>query len=74
MWVIKGCELPCGCWESNPSPLQEQSAFLTPLSSLYCISLFCVYRCFAYMHVCELSMCSAHRGHKRASGTMKLEY
>jgi hypothetical protein len=24
--VIDGCELPCGCWELNLGPLEEQSA------------------------------------------------
>lgn len=23
--VTDCCEPPCGCWESNPSPLEEQS-------------------------------------------------
>ena len=27
--VTDGCELPCGCWEPNPSPLQEQEGILT---------------------------------------------
>jgi len=22
--VTDGCESPCGCWETNPSPLEEQ--------------------------------------------------
>lgn len=22
--VTYGCELPCGCWNSNPGPLQKQ--------------------------------------------------
>ena len=28
------CELPCGCWESNPGPLEEQPVFLTVEPSL----------------------------------------
>jgi hypothetical protein len=24
-----GCKPPCGCWEPNPGPLQEQQVFLT---------------------------------------------
>jgi hypothetical protein len=24
-----GCEPPCGCWELNPGPLQEQQVLLT---------------------------------------------
>jgi hypothetical protein len=27
------CELPCGCWELNPGPLEEQPMFLTTDSS-----------------------------------------
>jgi len=27
--VIDGFEIPCGCWESNPSPLEEQPMCLT---------------------------------------------
>lgn len=27
--VMDDCELPCGCWESNPGLLQEQQMFLT---------------------------------------------
>ena len=26
---IDSCELPCGCWELNSGPLEEQSEFLT---------------------------------------------
>ena len=31
------CELPCGCWESNPGPLEEQQVLLMAehLSSLF---------------------------------------
>ncbi|ERE84501.1 E3 ubiquitin-protein ligase [Cricetulus griseus] len=32
--VIDSCELPCGCWESNPGPLQEQQVLLTMGPSL----------------------------------------
>lgn len=27
--ITEGCQLPCGWWESNPSPLQEQQVFFT---------------------------------------------
>lgn len=27
--VMDSCELSCGCWEPNPSPLQEEQAVLT---------------------------------------------
>jgi hypothetical protein len=31
--ITDGCELPCGCWELNSGPLEEQSVLL-PLSHL----------------------------------------
>jgi hypothetical protein len=34
------CELPCGCWELNPGPLEEQPVFLTDDPSLLCIPVF----------------------------------
>lgn len=27
--AVDGCELPCGFWESNPGPLEEQPTLLT---------------------------------------------
>ena len=27
--VTDGCEPPCGCWDLNSGPLEEQSALLT---------------------------------------------
>ena len=27
--IIDGCEPPCGCWELNSGPLEEQSVLLT---------------------------------------------
>jgi len=32
--VTDRCELPCGCWELNLGPLEEQLVFLTPEPSL----------------------------------------
>lgn len=26
---LDSCELPCGCWELNPGPLEEQLVLLT---------------------------------------------
>ena len=31
---IDSYELPCGCWEVNPGPLEEQPVFLTTEQSL----------------------------------------
>ena len=32
--ITDGCESPCGCWELNSGPLEEQSVLLTAESSL----------------------------------------
>ena len=32
--TIDGCEPPCGCWELNSGPLEEQSMLLTSEPSL----------------------------------------
>ena len=32
--VTDKCELPCGCWELNPGPLEEQPLLLTSELSL----------------------------------------
>ena len=32
--VTGGCELPCGCWELNPGPLEEQPVLVTTEPSL----------------------------------------
>ena len=33
-FIIDGCEPPCGCWELNSGPLEEQSVSLTSEPSL----------------------------------------
>ena len=38
--IIDGCEPPCGCWELNLGPLEEQSVLLTCEPSLQLPSLF----------------------------------
>jgi hypothetical protein len=32
--ITDGCETPCGCWELNSEPSEEQSVFLTAEPSL----------------------------------------
>jgi hypothetical protein len=32
--ITDGCEPPCGCWDLNSGPLEEQSVLLTPEPSL----------------------------------------
>jgi len=31
--ITDGCEPPCGCWELNSGPLEDQSVLLTTLSN-----------------------------------------
>ena len=38
--VTDSCELPCGCWELNPDPLEEQPVLLTSEPSLIPLELF----------------------------------
>lgn len=33
-WITWNCELPCGCWESHPDPLEEQPVLWTSVLSL----------------------------------------
>jgi hypothetical protein len=40
--ITDGCEPPCGCWELNPEPLEEQSVFLTSEPSLQPIILILI--------------------------------
>ena len=37
--ITDGCEPPCGCWELNSGPLEEQTMLLTTESSLQPIPL-----------------------------------
>jgi hypothetical protein len=32
--IMDGCESPCGCWELNSGPLEEQPVLLIPEPSL----------------------------------------
>jgi hypothetical protein len=58
-----GCEPPCGCWELNSGPLEEQFMLLTaePCHQPYLIHL---YECFVYISVCVPHMPDARRGEK----------
>ena len=38
--ITDDCELPCGCWELNSGPLEEQSMLLIAEPSPACLSLF----------------------------------
>ena len=38
--ITDGCEPPCGCWELNSGPLEEQAVLLTSEPSLQLPSAF----------------------------------
>ena len=42
--IIDGCKPPCGCWELNSGPLEEQSVLLTSEPSLQPL-------CFSFRHI-----------------------
>lgn len=41
-----GFKQPCGCWELNLAPLEEQPVFLTIKSTLQLQRFFCLFLCF----------------------------
>jgi len=45
--ITDGCEPPCGCWELNSGPLEEQSVLLTAEPSLQPINSFNI-----WMYMC----------------------
>ena len=55
--ITDGCETPCGCWELNSGPLEEQSVLLTTEPSLQPnfkipVILFHVYGCVSVCAPC----------------------
>ena len=59
--ITDGCEPPCGCWDLNSGPLEEQSVLLTPepslqpVTSFLYVSVFCLHACISVLSAC-LSM------------------
>ena len=55
--ITDGYEPPCGCWELNSGPLEEQSVLLTTEPSLQplCITFYLIYvhGYFACMYTCR---------------------
>jgi hypothetical protein len=50
--ITDGCEPPCGCWELNSGPLEEQSVLLTSESSLQPrFDLLKAYQCHTYWRI-----------------------
>jgi hypothetical protein len=45
--ITDGCEPPCGCWELNSGPLEEQTVFLTPAQN----TAFLMYNQFIEMRL-----------------------
>ena len=74
---MDGCEPPCGCWDLNSGPSEEQSVLLTTGPSLQPLALgfkglcihfiICVHMCayvsFDVHHVCAVPK-EARRGHE----------
>jgi hypothetical protein len=66
--ITDGCEPPCGCWELNSGPLEEQSVLLTTESSLQhhpspvfvCLKNIFKLIYFIYMNVLPTCMCVCH--------------
>ena len=50
--ITDGCELPCGCWELNSGPLEEQAILLTSEPSLQPLFSFFRDRVSLYIPVC----------------------
>jgi hypothetical protein len=53
--VTDGCEPPCGYWELNSGPLEEQSVLLTAEPSPQLLFSVCLF-CFVCLFVC-LKLC-----------------
>ncbi len=52
--ITDGCEPPCGCWELNSGPLEEQSVLLTSEPSLQLLLLIL----FVVVFRDRVSLCS----------------
>jgi hypothetical protein len=45
--LTDGCESPCGCWDLNSGPLEEQSVLLTAepfLQPLFCVFILLYFK------------------------------
>jgi hypothetical protein len=47
--ITDGCEPPCGCWDLNLGPLEEQSVLLTPEPYLQPILIFDIDSCHVFL-------------------------
>jgi len=63
--ITDGCEPPCGCWDLNSGPLEEQPVLLTAEPSLQPHTIF--FLRFIYFNVCEYTVTlfrHTRRGHQ----------
>lgn len=70
--VTDSYELPCGCWELNPGPLEER-----PVLNCWAISpthIYFIFYVFACMYVYAVCAYGAHRDQERASAPLELEF
>ena len=68
--VTDNCELPCGYWELNPGPLEEQAVLLTAEPSLQILLLI-----FCFVFRGRISLCSSGypRTHYVVSGWLRTQ-
>ena len=69
------CKLPCGCWELNLAPLEEQPVLLTTKPSLQAkhINLLLYSSAFVCLHVCTSHMLASHGSEKRVLNHLELD-
>jgi hypothetical protein len=64
--ITDGCEPPCGCWELNSGPLEDQSVFLPTEPSLqpppFIILTFFFFLRFIYLLCIQLTEADADTG------------
>ena len=60
---IDGCEPPCGCWELNSGPLEEQPVLFTtepsrqPIFPLSCACMYMGARVWVHVYTCDDDTC-----------------
>jgi hypothetical protein len=61
--VTDGCEPPCGCWELNSGPLEEQSVLLSAEASLqpHAHTSSAVHTHLQCTHICSAHTSAVHR-------------
>ena len=69
-FISDGCEPPCGCWELNSGPLEEQAMLLIaePSLQLHMFTFLSVSISVHHVHACACG------GQKRALDLLELEF